>query len=85
MLAHEGVVGVGVLPTDVDSTNCRNNSEDRERTNSIQSTKSQSSNNIPYVNFPDTNKPPVLQNHFSLMEEEEEENQYQSMLTSQTN
>lgn len=80
MLKHEGVVGVGVLPIDIDSY------ESEEQSNTIQTNKTSTSsfsNNIP-LSFPDTKKPPVLQNHFSLMEEEEEENHYQSMITSQT-
>lgn len=76
MDAHEGVVGVGVLPNDIDLNN-------EETENELSSSFIQA----PYKHLgAATTKVPFannvnMKNYYSLMEEEEEENQYQSMIT----
>jgi len=82
MMAHEGVVGVGVLPIDLEF----NNEIKIETTTNDQNKQQQQQQKIINNKFsnqliPNSSQPPVFQNnHYALMEEEEEENQYQTML-----
>ncbi len=85
MGAHEGVVGVGVLPDDVDLG--RNSEEENERSFSCSvqvpfKVYNGGSNQSSFANS--VNKP-LMKNYYSLMEEEEEENQFQSMINQNTN
>lgn len=62
MIAHEGVVGVGVLPFDINLP-FPNETPLGSRKDASQSSQ---------ISFP--NSKPILNNYYSLMEEEEEEN-----------
>ena len=72
MIAHEGVVGVGVLPSDVDILPANN---------SIQpvSKKEATDNSVKPVASSQT--APFLNNYYSLMEEEEDENQFATLIS----
>lgn len=76
MDAHEGVVGVGVLPNDIDLNN--EESENELSSSFIQAPYkhlSTATTKVPFANNVN------MKNYYSLMEEEEEENQYQSLIT----
>ena len=83
MGAHEGVVGVGVLPIDIDLQQSSNSSsKDQIITMSV---KSQFINGqISSFSIANNNKP-LMKSYYSLMEEEEEENQYQSVISQNLN
>ncbi len=72
MIAHEGVVGVGVLPNDVDiSPNTILQASKKESVeNSVK--PAASSQTAPFLN-----------NYYSLMEEEEDENQFVTLISPQ--
>lgn len=71
MIAHEGVVGVGILPFDINSYD----------SNETPSSSRKELNQPNQISFP--NSKPILNNYYSLMEEEEEENnQFSSTLNS---
>ena len=80
MIAHEGVVGVGVLPSDIDlpKMNLNNDLALSSQYQIVASTpnparhaSSSSQNSI-------VNQRPMLKNYCSLMEEEEEDNEFHS-------
>jgi N-acetylneuraminic acid mutarotase len=81
MIAHEGVVGVGVLPIDIEyNIDVISNVNDQQQ-------KQQQQQNSKFSNISqlisNSNQPPVLQNnHYALMEEEEDENQYRKTIKS---
>ena len=82
MGAHEGVVGVGVLPIDVDLQQSSSNNKEQIITTSV---KSQFINGqISSFSIANNNKP-LMKSYYSLMEEEEEENQYQSVISQNLN
>ncbi|CAF0813231.1 unnamed protein product [Brachionus calyciflorus] len=75
MIAHEGVVGVGVLPYDVDLPNPNDTLSNSKK--DFQNQNSGQVNQIPL-----TNNKPMFNNYYSLMEEEEEENnQFTTIIT----
>ncbi len=82
MCAHEGVVGVGVLPNDVDSLPFNNQQQTIKKDNTLDTVRNQqfisASSQAPFS----ANNKPILNSYYSLMEEEEEdENQYSTLIT----
>lgn len=80
MIAHEGVVGVGVLPIDIEyNIDVISNVNDQQQKQQQQQQNSKFSNISQLIS--NSNQPPVLQNnHYALMEEEEDENQYRKTI-----
>ena len=89
MVAHEGVVGVGVLPYDIDlHYNAKENTtEQASSTSFVQAAvfKAHNGTNTTTAISSTVNIKPMMKSYYSLMEEEEEENQYQSMIINQNN
>lgn len=91
MNAHEGVVGVGVLPHDIDSNN--NSTKETNEHYSLTSSYTQppsynkavngSSVQISLAATAGSVAKPFI-NYYSLMEEEEEESQFQSIIRQNT-
>ncbi len=76
MCAHEGVVGVSVLPTDVDLP------LEEEKRGDAQHSQQQSANATTKAQVPFQNNRPLVNNYYSLMEGEEEE--YVNMISPST-
>ena len=85
MCAHEGVVGVGVLPNDVDSLHVSNHQQQQSARKDSSAENAARSQQILSASaqapFSATSKP-LLNSYYSLMEEEEEdENQYSTLIS----
>ena len=86
MGAHEGVVGVGVLPDDVDLE--QNGQDENEKTfSSCGQVPLKTYNGVAnQSSFANCVNKPLMKNYYSLMEEEEEENkQFQSIINQSNN
>lgn len=73
MHAHEGVVGVGVLPDHIDLHS--------QTESTLAQVPLRIHNGTSQIAFTNNVNKPLMKNYYSLMEEEEEENQYHSMIT----
>ncbi len=79
MSNHEGVVGVGILPHDIDSNN--NSSKESSEHLTAGSASLHPSSHKALTN---SSHKPFMKSYYSLMEEEEEDNQYRSTIRQDT-